>query len=157
MNLLPHSTLTAVSSYYETEPLDPNGTMGKTWFYNGVIQIETTIAPRGLLEILQETERGLGRDLNNRSGPRTIDLDILLYGQHTIVETDLMIPHPRLHLRRFVLTPLAEIAPTWHHPTLKQSIMELLHSVDDPTHVSKLELIPGSRYGRPPICSLSLS
>ncbi|NKB81600.1 MAG: 2-amino-4-hydroxy-6-hydroxymethyldihydropteridine diphosphokinase [Nitrospirales bacterium] len=157
MNLLPHSQLTRISSYYETEPIDPHGTMGTTWFYNGVVQIETNIAPHSLLEILQETERGLGRHDDGRNGPRTMDFDILLYGQHTMAEPGLTIPHPRLHLRRFVLAPLAELAPAWVHPILKKSITELLNNVDDLAQVQKLKLIPGSRYGHYPTCARSLS
>ena len=82
MNLLPLSRVIGVSSYYETEPVDPEGRLGATWFYNGVVQLETSLSPKRLLDILQETERGLGREDTNRNGPRTMDFDILLFGQH---------------------------------------------------------------------------
>lgn len=154
MGLLPHSRLVGVSSYYETEPVDPNATLGATWFYNGVVKLETVLAPRNLLEICRETERALGRDENNRNGPRTIDFDILFYGEQIIQEPGMTIPHPRLHRRRFVLEPLVEIAPDWVHPVLKKTIKELRQQLHDQNHVRKLDLVPGSRVGSRPTCSL---
>jgi 2-amino-4-hydroxy-6-hydroxymethyldihydropteridine diphosphokinase len=152
LGLLPHSQLTAVSSYYETESLDPEGMVGPRWFYNAVVQIETHIAPHSLLEILQETERGLGRDDQHRQGPRTMDLDLLFYGQQIMKVPNLTIPHPRLHLRRFVLTPLVELNPNWNHPILNQTVKELLHSLTDSEQVQKLDCVPGDRYGHHPTC-----
>ena len=153
MNLLPLSRVLNVSSYYETEPVDPAGSLGKTWFYNGVVQLETSLSPTRLLDILQETERGLGRDDTNRNGPRTMDFDILLFGQHQINQLGLTIPHPRLHQRRFVLEPLVELDSAYLHPTLGRSMSELLKSVDDPNQVKKLALKPGSKYPSRPACS----
>lgn len=153
LGLLPASQLTGVSSYYETEPIDPAHVLGSTWFYNAVVQIETHLAPQNLLEICQETERGLGRDEMSRGGPRTMDLDILFYGQRIITQSGLTIPHPRLHLRRFVLFPLVELNPEWPHPTLKESMKDLLDKLDDSSQVRKLDLVPGSKYGNRPTCS----
>lgn len=147
MSLLPDSQLTGVSSYYETEPIDPASLLSSTWFYNCVIRIKTKLTPINLLEICQETERSLGRDPERCKGPRTIDLDILFYGQGKFEQPGLTIPHPRLHLRRFVLAPLAELDPEWNHPTFNQSVRELIDSLDDPHQVKKSDVVPGSSYG----------
>ena len=154
MGLLPHSRLVAVSSYYETQPVDPEGVLGSTWFFNGVVKIETSLSPPNLLEICQETERALGRDDHDRNGPRTIDFDILLYGDHIIEQPGFTVPHPRLHLRRFALEPLVELEPEWIHPVLKKTVKELFDHLDDPSQVRKLDLVPGSRFGTQPACSL---
>ena len=153
MGLLPQSQVSGVSSYYETRPVDPEGILGETWFYNGVVKIETSLAIENLFEICQETERALGRDEDNRAGPRTMDFDILFYGQQVIEQPHLTIPHPRLHLRRFVLEPLGELEPQWNHPTFNRTIKELLDQLEDPNDVHKLDLIPGSSYGNRPTCS----
>ena len=158
MNLLPLSQVTGVSSYYETEPIDPEGRQGEKWFYNCVVRLETSLKPQRLLDILQETERGLGRDDVDRSGPRTIDFDILLFGQCQIVQDGLMVPHPRLHQRRFVLEPLVELDPTYIHPTFHRSMNELLKALDDTSCVTKLVHKPGAKYRvRPSSCSTSPS
>src|SRR5690349_8392827 len=101
LSLLPHSLVTGVSLLYETEPVKDKVDPGGEWFLNGVVQLETDLTPRSLLEILQEIERSLGRDDEDRSGPRTMDLDILFFGDRVISEPGLTIPHPRLHQRRF--------------------------------------------------------
>lgn len=157
MGLLPHSRVTGISSYYETEPIDPNHILGQIWFYNGVVRIETSIKPRSLLDILQETEKALGRDQTHRAGPRTIDFDILFYGQEIINEPGLTIPHPRLHTRGFVLIPMVELDPTWHHPVLNQTIKELLDRLEDSSQVRKLDMVPGSKYSARPGCSTPFS
>ncbi|MGE0467997.1 MAG: 2-amino-4-hydroxy-6-hydroxymethyldihydropteridine diphosphokinase [Nitrospira sp.] len=153
LSLLPHSRLLGVSLLYETEPIRGETDPGEEWFLNGVVQIETDITPRSLLTILQEIERSLGRDEDNRSGPRTIDLDILFYGERVIKEPDLTIPHPRLHERRFVLMPLNELDPLWGHPVLKQSVARLLEQVKDQGQVQLLFPQPSTRYGSRPACS----
>ncbi len=153
MRLLPLSQVTGVSSYYESEPIDPDNTLGSTWFYNGVVRLDTSLNPNRLLEILHETERALGRNEEDRSGPRTIDFDILFIGQHIIQEQGLTVPHPRLHLRRFVLEPLAEIDPDWMHPVFNRTVKELLASLAEPGQVKKLDVVPGSKYGSRPSCS----
>lgn len=153
MQLLPLSQVTGVSSYYESEPIDPENTLGPAWFYNGVMRLETSLSPIRLLDILHETERALGRDEEHRSGPRTIDFDILFVGRRIIREPALTVPHPRLHLRRFVLEPLVEVDPEWVHPVLHRSVKELLDSLAEPGRVNKLDMIPGTKYGSRPSCS----
>lgn len=153
MNLLPLSRVTGVSSYYESEPVDPQGILGETWFYNGVVRMETSLRPIRLLDILHETERALGREEEHRSGPRTMDFDILFVGQHIIREEGLTVPHPRLHLRRFVLEPLVEVEADWNHPVLHRSVKELLESLPQTSQVNKLDIIPGTKYGSRPACS----
>ena len=153
MALLPLSQVTGISSYYETEPVDPEGRLGGSWFYNGVVRLETSLNPARLLDILQETERGLGRNDADRLGPRTMDFDILLFGQQQIDLPGLTVPHSRLHQRRFVLEPLVELDPTLRHPTLNRSMIELLQTLQDPGRVKKLTIKPGSKYRTRPACS----
>jgi len=154
LSLLPHSRLQGVSLLYETEPVRDRTDPGEGWFLNGVVQLETAIKPGSLLTTLQEIERALGRDDDNRSGPRTIDLDILFYGDHVMKEPGLTIPHPRLHQRRFVLMPMNELDPLWVHPTLKQSVAQLLTDVPDQSHVRLLFPQPSTRYGSRPTCHM---
>ncbi len=153
LGLLPHSRLDAVSSLYETEPIDDGAAPGPDWFLNGVVQIETNITPKSLLEICREIERALGRDPDNRKGPRTLDLDLLLYDDCVLTEPALMVPHPRLHQRRFVLAPLVELDPDRQHPVLGRRLRELLATLTDPSVVRLLDPQPNSRYGSRPICS----
>ncbi|MDK2741997.1 MAG: 2-amino-4-hydroxy-6-hydroxymethyldihydropteridine diphosphokinase [Nitrospira sp.] len=153
LSLLPHSQLSGVSLLYETEPVRDGTDPGEEWFLNGVVQLETDITPQSLLTTLQEIERALGRDDDRRSGPRTMDLDILFYGQRVINEPGLTIPHPRLHQRRFVLMPLNELDPLWVHPTLKQSAAQLLAETKDQSQASLLFPQPSTRYGSRPACS----
>ena len=153
LSLLPHSQMIAVSSLYETEPVADAGAPGGGWFLNGVVQIETDLTPQSLLVVCREIERSLGRDPEHRSGPRTLDLDILLYGSRVIQEQELAVPHPRLHLRRFVLEPLVEIEPTLVHPLLKQTVSQLLAQLTDKHQVRRLDPQPNTRYGSRPACS----
>jgi len=153
LNLLPASRVTGVSGYYESEPVDPQGTLGPTWFYNGVVRLETSLKPQPLLEILQETERALGRDESNRHGPRTMDFDILFFGQQVIDRPGLTVPHPRLHQRRFVLEPLVELDPVWVHPIFGRTASELLGELKDASKVTRLDVFPGSKYQSYPTCS----
>jgi 2-amino-4-hydroxy-6-hydroxymethyldihydropteridine diphosphokinase len=98
----------AVSSLRETDPV---GVTDQPQYLNGVAALETGLSPRELLDALLAVERELGRERRERWGPRTIDLDLLLYGEETIDEPGLTVPHPRLHERRFALEPLSELAP----------------------------------------------
>jgi 2-amino-4-hydroxy-6-hydroxymethyldihydropteridine diphosphokinase len=145
LGMLPRSALSGYSSGYETEPV---GDVGGP-FLNLVARIETKLPAKRLVEILLETERGLGRDLEDRKGPRTIDLDLLLYGNQVLNESGLIVPHPRLHLRRFVLAPLAELAPDFRHPVLRLTVSALLEGIKDAHRVSRLPdpIVPWSREG----------
>lgn len=122
-------SLIAQSSIYETEPV---GYDSQGWFLNAVLKIETTLEPFDLLERLKLIEADSGRDFNQvRFGPRTLDLDILLYDKRVINSEKLVIPHPRMHERRFVLKPLCEIDPLIVHPVLKKSVTRLLEELGD--------------------------
>ncbi len=153
LGLLPHSQLTGVSLLYETEPVNDGSNPGGSWFLNGVVQLETDVTPKSLLSVLREIERSLGRDQDNRSGPRTIDLDILFYGHRVINEADLVIPHPRLHQRRFVLMPLSELDPLLVHPIRHKSVNQMLAEVENQSEVRLLFPQPSTRYGSRPACS----
>jgi 2-amino-4-hydroxy-6-hydroxymethyldihydropteridine diphosphokinase len=98
----------AVSQLRETEPV---GVVDQPPFLNGAVMIDTTLTPRPLLEVLLEVERALGRVRGERWGPRTVDLDLLVYGDERVDEHGLHVPHPRLHERRFALEPLADLDP----------------------------------------------
>ena len=128
--------VTAVSSVYETKAMYKTD---QPDFYNIVLEARTGVLPRVLLRRLQTIERELGRRRVVANGPRTIDIDILLYGRFVIRAQDLEVPHPRMEERRFVLEPLAEIAPALRHPVSKRSIAELLAGTKDQP-VRKTEL-----------------
>jgi 2-amino-4-hydroxy-6-hydroxymethyldihydropteridine diphosphokinase len=153
LSLLPQSQLTGVSLLYETEPVDDGSNPGEGWFLNGVVQLETDLPPKSLLNVLREIERSLGRDEDNRSGPRTIDLDILFYGERVINDPELVVPHPRLHQRRFVLMPLSELDPLFVHPVRHRTVNQMLTEVDDRSEVRLLFPQPSTRYGSRPTCS----
>jgi len=116
------------SSIYETEPVDFHA---QPWFLNCVIEAETLLEPRQLLEGLQAIERQLGSKKVVPRGPRIIDLDVLFYDTAVIHEAGVEIPHPRLAERRFVLVPLVEIAPKLLHPILRATAAELLAATQD--------------------------
>jgi 2-amino-4-hydroxy-6-hydroxymethyldihydropteridine diphosphokinase len=112
-----------VSSFIETEPV---GVVGQPKYLNGVLIAETTLSARGVLELLLETEHQFGRVRPFDRAPRTLDLDLILYGNQVINEPDLQVPHPRFRERRFVLEPLAELAPEMVDPVTGRTIAELL-------------------------------
>jgi 2-amino-4-hydroxy-6-hydroxymethyldihydropteridine diphosphokinase len=116
----------ARSSLYRTRPLLLTA---QPWFINGVVQCETDLSPEDLLAILHQIERDFGRDRRIRWGPRTLDLDLLSFGDLQVNLPSLTIPHPGLHERRFVLEPLLEIAPDWVHPTLQIRARDLLNRI----------------------------
>jgi 2-amino-4-hydroxy-6-hydroxymethyldihydropteridine diphosphokinase len=120
------------SSLYLTEPV---GVAGQARFLNAVAEAETSLMPLQLLHALLKIERELGRRRITSHGARTIDLDILFYGTSVIRSPELEVPHPRLTERRFVLVPLAEIAPEFRHPVLHQTIAHLLSQTPDRSEV----------------------
>jgi 2-amino-4-hydroxy-6-hydroxymethyldihydropteridine diphosphokinase len=122
------------SPVYETEPVDYTS---QRWFLNLVVEAETTLFPKMLLSRTARIEHELGRVRTVAKGPRTIDIDILLYGKAVIETATLQIPHPRMAERRFVLAPLADLAPNLRHPVTHKTVRELL----DAAPMQKLRLV----------------
>lgn len=129
------SKIIVVSSFYETEPVDKED---QSDFINCMIKIETAHSPFELLTILNYCENKIGRKQVEKWGPRIIDLDIIFYDDLIIETNDLTIPHPRSHLRRFVLEPFSEIAPDFIHPVLKISVSKLLDELKCTKRVVKV-------------------
>jgi 2-amino-4-hydroxy-6-hydroxymethyldihydropteridine diphosphokinase len=121
-----------VSSMYETEPVDY---LDQPWFLNCAVEAETELPALELLRALRGIEAQMGSKKLIAKGPRLIDIDILLYGNEVIDAPELQVPHPRMHLRRFVLEPLAEVAPSVQHPVSHLSISELLARTPDKSAV----------------------
>jgi 2-amino-4-hydroxy-6-hydroxymethyldihydropteridine diphosphokinase len=116
------------SSLYQTEPVDY---LDQDWFVNCAVKIETSLGPFELLAALQEIQKNAGRIQDAiRFGPRILDMDIIFYDAIVINHTDLVLPHPRMHLRRFVLKPLCDMDPAWRHPILDQTVRHLLDNLD---------------------------
>jgi 2-amino-4-hydroxy-6-hydroxymethyldihydropteridine diphosphokinase len=133
---LPGCRVTALSSFYETSPV---GNVDQDAFYNAVLKLSTQLDVRSLLSYLLRIEDEIfKRSRTIHKGPRRIDLDLLLYGGMTINEENLVVPHPRLTERRFVLQPLCEIAPDLLHPLTGKTIHELLASLKSDETVVKL-------------------
>lgn len=118
-----------VSPFFDTEPV---GEVPQPRFLNGAVLLETELSPEELLHELLALELGMGRDRSAAAvekGPRVIDLDLLFYDDEVWVTPELTLPHPEMHLRQFVLEPLAAIAPEWRHPVLGHTVMEMLEAV----------------------------
>jgi len=126
---IPDTSVTAQSLFYRTEPV---GVEGQDWYVNGVISLSTGLSAQDLLKNLLDIEQIMGRKRKKKWDSRTIDLDILLYGQEVIEEEDLTIPHPLMHLRRFVLEPMFQLAPDLIHPVLGKSMAGLLEDFREP-------------------------
>ena len=125
----------AVSSFYETEPVEFTA---QPWFLNCAVKLDTEKTPKQLLAGILEIEQQLGRRRRQQKGPRTIDLDILLFGDSAVDDRGLTIPHPAMHERRFVLEPLTEIAPDVRHPVFKRTIRQLRDALPPGQAVRKM-------------------
>jgi 2-amino-4-hydroxy-6-hydroxymethyldihydropteridine diphosphokinase len=123
------------SSLYETEPV---GYLDQPWFVNAVIQVEVALTSRELLNRIQQIEQLMGRKRDIPKGPRTIDIDILFYNDLILNESDLIIPHPAVPERKFVLKPMDEIAAQFKHPVLHKTIHQLLAECPDHSIVRKV-------------------
>lgn len=125
----------SVSSFYETEPVEVTD---QPWFLNSAVALETPKEAPELMSELLNLERQMGRRRTQPKGPRTIDIDLLLFGDLFIDTPELTVPHPAMHKRRFVLMPLAEIAPEARHPVLKKTVRELLEGLPEGQIVRKV-------------------
>ena len=123
-----HTHIQAISSLYKTEPI---GYRDQDWFINCVVRVSTTLLPLPLQRFLQGIEKQMGKKKIFTMGPRLIDIDILFYGAEVVEEAGLLIPHPHLHERAFVLVPLSELSPDLFHPILQKTVKELLQNIEE--------------------------
>jgi len=123
------------SGWYHTEPVPRSD---QPWFVNAVVSLATELGAKDLLNALQATERQFGRVRGELNAPRILDLDILDYQGEVMDTTSLVLPHPRLHERRFVLIPIAEIAPDWRHPILELTAVQLLAQLSSEQRIQRL-------------------
>ena len=134
----------SVSHIYETEPVE---FVDQAWFLNCAVAVRTKLTPQQLMAGLLGIEQEMGRRRTREKGPRTIDIDILLFDDIMLKSTGLTIPHPAMHRRRFVLEPLAEIAPEARHPVLKKTARELLRALPASQVVRKLQNLSHGFHG----------
>ena len=125
----------ARSGWYRSAPVPPSE---QPWFINAVVSVATPLDARGLLALMQKTEIAFGRVRAERNSARVLDLDLLDYHGQRIQTPELILPHPRMHQRRFVLEPLAELAPQWRHPILSQTAGQLLAALDRQQPIERL-------------------
>lgn len=132
---IPHSRVISCSPLYKTEPV---GVKGQHWYINGAVSLSTGLSALDLIKNLLVIERDMGRVRKERWEPRIIDLDILLFGEDIINENDLVIPHPLMHERRFVISPMVDLVPDLIHPILGRTMKELLSAISDNSQVLRL-------------------
>jgi 2-amino-4-hydroxy-6-hydroxymethyldihydropteridine diphosphokinase len=125
-----------ISSFYRTEPVEVRQ---QPWFVNCVAEVATDLLPLQLLQALQRVERDLGRRRAINKGPRTIDIDILLYENVVVRSAALNLPHESMAERRFVLVPLGELASGLRHPVTQRTVVEMLHETGDTSQVIRIE------------------
>lgn len=125
-----------VSSLYETEPVEVTA---QPWFLNCVVKLDTEKMPRQLIAGILALEQGMGRQRKQKKGPRIIDIDLLLFGTSIIEIPSLTVPHSKMHQRRFVLEPLAEIAPHARHPVFRRTVRELRDALPPGQAVKKVQ------------------
>jgi 2-amino-4-hydroxy-6-hydroxymethyldihydropteridine diphosphokinase len=136
IGFIPGCQVTRLSSLLLTEPV---GVEGQEWYLNAVAEIETTVPPHDLLKSLLEIEGDMGRIRKEKWEPRIIDLDILMYGNEVINNDILKVPHPLMHERRFVMSPISELIPENVHPIIGRKMSELLQEI--PEESQKIKLI----------------
>jgi 3-oxoacyl-[acyl-carrier protein] reductase len=151
----PQVDLKSVSAWFETAPV--GGPVEQPAFLNGAAHLETSLAPEEVLALLGDIERVAGRRRGEPNEPRTLDLDLLFYDDLVVSKADLTLPHPRLHERIFVLQPLAQIAPRFSHPVLKQTVAELLALRLSAPLLGQRALVTGSSSGIGKAIALALS
>jgi 2-amino-4-hydroxy-6-hydroxymethyldihydropteridine diphosphokinase len=126
------------SSWYRSEPVGP---IVQDWFVNGVAVARVSLGARELLGVLHHIEKRFGRVRREHWGPRTLDLDLLAYGDAILNLPDLTVPHPRMHERLFVLVPLQEVAPEWVHPVLHKTAAQLLGTLGRQDRIERIERV----------------
>jgi 2-amino-4-hydroxy-6-hydroxymethyldihydropteridine diphosphokinase len=131
----------AVSSFYETEPVELTE---QPWFLNCAVALETDLTPSELIVAILGIEEAMGRRRVQKKGPRVIDIDILLFGDSVLNSAELTVPHPAMHERRFVLEPLAEIAPNVRHPVFNETIRQLRDALVPGQMVRQIKKIESS-------------
>jgi 2-amino-4-hydroxy-6-hydroxymethyldihydropteridine diphosphokinase len=148
-----HVQVTGTSAVYRTPPW---GGVEQADFLNGILQVESDLEPLALLDLLQDVERRRKRVRTVVNGPRTLDLDLVAFGNTVLQSERLILPHPRLHERAFVLVPLCDVAPEWRHPVLGRTARDLLAGVDQTGVVRTMFMLPvlpppqrGSKAGSP--------
>ncbi|MCB2101133.1 MAG: 2-amino-4-hydroxy-6-hydroxymethyldihydropteridine diphosphokinase [Rhodobacterales bacterium] len=128
--------LVARSRWYRTAPVPVSD---QPWYVNGVAAVETALDPRALLALLHAVEADFGRVRAERNAPRILDLDLLAHGDTVLPGPDLILPHPRLHERAFVLLPLADVAPRWRHPVLGRTVAEMIAALPEGQETAVVE------------------
>lgn len=138
MEMAKIGTVQKRSALYETEPMEVTD---QPWFLNMAVELETELMPKQFIAAVLDIERSMGRKRTKKKGPRTIDIDVVLFGKSIIEMRGLTVPHPAMHQRRFVLEPMAEIAPEVRHPVYKKTMRELRDAL--PTGSGQVKKLAG--------------